>query len=255
MPRSRRYSRRRRSRRLSRRYKRPRTAGRRRRAPLRSGGFYSTRGKNELKFFDLEQAGVLTPANAATPFRVDDTPTQYNQTLIFCPQLGSDASQRIGRQVNIRKIVLKGIMASQPESYNGMVRIMLVYDAQTNASAFTLGTLLKGNGGQVFIDSLQNLDNRDRFKIIVDKQFMLQKHVLGDNNATPVVLATSGASHKFLKMHKKLRLPVVFNNNSTGGIGDITTGSLYCIVMHTLQSNATNAIGYNFQWRVRYYDS
>jgi hypothetical protein len=241
--------------------KRPRTAGRRRRAPLRSGGYFGRKGKVELKAFDT----ILNTSISPLPTASNDSDSVYAITTLNAMVQGSDFNERIGRQINMRKFVQKMWIQQNDFAHAGIVRIMLVYDLQTNAAVFQIGDLLQLQATSLKIHALQNLDNRDRFKILYDKQYHFEKGVFadsGDHSAartTYEILGGSNRTHRFIKHFKKFRLPVVYNSTNAGSIGDIQTGSLHLVVLSNIKTGDThgapqNPVDFFTQIRVRYYD-
>lgn len=228
MPRSRRMrtARRRKSRSYRRRLKRRRT-----RAPRRTGGWRNPL-RHELKFLDSASAGTL--GKSASECTVADNPAIV---CLNAPVQGSGATQRIGRQIMIRKILgrVKFFNRTAPtgsafESWAPTVRWMLVYDMQTNGTAPTQAQLFSAPAD---ISTLQNLDNRDRFKILMDKVFTFAKIGMRQVDEGQ---ATAGQA-KTYKFYKRVNLPVQFNAGNAGTVADIATGSLHLVCFSDGGSN------------------
>jgi len=111
---------------------------------------------------------------------------------------------------------------------------MLVYDMQANATAPVATDILQSDN----IGGLTNLNNANRFKIIMDKEFKF-----GSVDQTTLVY----------KKYLKCKLPTQFNSGSAGTIGDIQTGSIYLV---TYSPNLGTALpGGLVSVRVRFSDN
>ena len=119
-------------------------------------------GGNERKFFDNSiNASTLMPAATAT----------WAFALLNGIGQGTDANQRVGRTVEWQSLFIRysasatATTAGLPDKY----RVVIVYDKQNNAAAALPAPT------DVFTDNaiqgLQNLDNRSRFVILLDKYF------------------------------------------------------------------------------------
>lgn len=138
---------------------------------------------------------------------------------------GNSASQRTGNKVDIKSIqglfyhvVVNGTGTDQSH------RRLIVLDRQANGVAPTLAQVL--TTADCF--GLRNLENRKRFKILSDKQ---------------IILDASGesGSKKYQKLYIKFRRPITveFNNGVAGTIADIVSNSLYLFVYGTNAAGAT----------------
>ena len=124
--------------------------------------------------------------------------------------------------------------------FRGMVRLMWVYDKQANATAPTVASILQTAAA----DSPMNLDNRDRYTVLCDKQYAMDQ--------------SGGHQSVQVKMYKRINLQTVFNAGTAGTIGDINTGSLYLLVTQANGNAAvtpTNVPVINFYSRIRYEDA
>ena len=136
---------------------------------------------------------------------------------------GDEISERIGRQVTLKSIEMR--LRSKVTAGTGVDqehRIIVVYDRQTNAAACSVADVLASSN----VLYPRNLENRRRFRILFDRIVQL--------NAS----AESG-SHKIIKWYRRLNHPVTFNAGDAGTVADITTGSLYCLVIGSEAAGAT----------------
>jgi len=199
-----------------------------RRAPLVVGPNIAQRGlvlnQGEFKCVDVLCGGAV------------DTTTAVD--LVNGIARGDELDQRIGRELTMRSVQID--MVTKATAGTGIAqqhRILLVYDRQTNATALTAVQVLTG----ATVYSPRNLENRRRFKILMDKKFQL--------NAS----GESGSERMF-KFYRRLAHPVTFNSGDAGTVADITTGSLYLIYIGSIAAGATagSIVGH---CRIRYSDN
>jgi len=192
---------------------------------LRVGGWASPSRMGELKFHDTDT--VATVALAVT----------WNGAILLNGLVpGSLATQRIGRKVVLKSLLMRyrGLIA--PTSVGGSpIRMLIVYDKQANATAPTILDILE----QDQFTSPNNLSNRDRFVTLCD-------HI-----SQP--LSQNGNQGIADVIYKPLNLETMFNDGVTGTIGDITSGSIYFFYC---QTNGISVAGPVFEWdfRVRFSD-
>ncbi|AUM61657.1 capsid [uncultured virus] len=155
---------------------------------------------------------------------------------------GDDINQRNGREIVMKSIEVKFTLQVTPGTGTAQVhRVVLVYDRQTNGTALTWADVY---GAGPTILSVRNLENRKRFKVLMDRTF----------NMGAAVVQTVGG-HNFItdSFYRKMNHPVTFNAGNAGTVADITTGSLYLMF---IGSNAAGATAGSIvaQARVRYED-
>lgn len=209
------------------------------RAPLATRGFgpisYGRRLNNpELKYVDnaANDQGILAGGSLV---------------LMNGVATGTDVTNRVGRKImmkNMRVYVnmfnAGGTAQSYPIGVSG--KISLVYDSQPNGGAApTYTTIYK----TAHPGSPLNLDNRDRFKVLWTKNFVITSYTIAASNLTagsPTNVTRAG--------YKKCNLPVIF-----GGIGntqgDIQTGAVYL----TAVVDANNGAAFDYNVRIRYIDN
>jgi len=170
----------------------------------RTGGWSNPVSGSELKFKDTTLTNTalgLASASFTTP-----GPTFLLNGLV--PD--STATGRIGRKVVLKSLLIRWSVSMAATSTLGApVRVIVFYDKQSNATAATAAQLLLADA----ITSPRNLDNSRRFKILSDD----------------TVAGMSVNGNTMMKYVKRipLNLPVEFNANSAGTIGDIVTGGLF----------------------------
>lgn len=201
-------------------------------APLASRGFRGSYGsKGEMKYSDIATNTVAV--NTTGSF-----------SLLHIPILGSDFNARIGRKTLAKSVYIRGIWGSDVLGSIGaqQVRMVLFVDYQPNGLAPTVLQVLS----TAVPTSHLAADNRDRFKILCDKEFAIGPQ----NVATP---AFSSPVVQNIKLYKKLNLQTIFNATNGGTIADITTGALYLFFIGSAAAgNGDGACTWSS--RVRYAD-
>lgn len=180
--------------------------------------------KGEFKSIDVTVTGAA------------DT-TGVVQLLNGCAR-GDDINERIGRQTTMKSIEIHlRNSCTDTTGVQQIHRVLIVYDSQTNATALTIPNVLT----DATVWALKSLENRNRFQIILDKLINL-----AGNGVYPEQLAW--------KWYKKLQHQVTYNNGDAGTVADITTGSLYFIIIGSVSAGtlAGNVYG---TCRIRYTDN
>jgi len=109
-------------------------------------------------------------------------------------------------------------------SFNDDVRVLIVYDKQTNGAPLTtIGELLTTTN----INSFRNMDTLERFIVLKDKKVKIGC-VGSFTGGVQAMRFSTGRS--LFKFNKKVALPVDYAG-APGAIADIKTGALYCIVV------------------------
>ena len=138
-----------------RRVKAPRTLGL---APARTGGFFGVgvrRSRDERKVIDVDPALYAGDTTGSV-------------TLLNGVATGTDFTDRIGRKIVMRSLYLRGTLSPVDGiTLDNMCRVLIVYDMQSNGAAPAITDVLKS---ATSIAQL-NMNNRDRFRVIMDKQF------------------------------------------------------------------------------------
>lgn len=181
---------------------------------------------------------------------IDTTLATYNLvntgtvTLINGVATGTDFTQRIGRKINCTSVQLRAFfqVTSTTASETDMtpVRVMLVYDSQTNGVIPTIADILN----EASATSFMNLNNRERFRVLYDKMTTIP--------AFNVTAATQNSTNvPTLNVYKKCWIPVIFEGTAAT-IGSIASGAIYLV---TLSNGATNNVVLDASMRVRFEDA
>lgn len=152
---------------------------------------------------------------------------------------GAGPTERVGRRITCTDFLVRlNFTIAAATITDQTIRVMIVYDAQTNSGAPTAAELLaNASTGSAVMVSPMNLDNRERFKILAEKQFTMVKG--------------TETERAFIKIYKKIKLPTVYDAGTTGG-GSISTGSIYLCVFGRQNDVAST---YDFYGRVRFIDN
>ena len=113
---------------------------------------------------------------------------------------------------------------------------MIFYDAQTNAAAPSVSDVLATTA----YDASLNLNNRDRFKILMDKFVTHDAYTNGAGTQT-----VAGGGTRVVKKYIRCNHDVVFGGTGAT-VGDIQSGSLIFLY---IGSTATYAMDYNIRTR------
>jgi len=183
----------------------------------------------EMKYFDTVRTSTSV-ARSNTWGGTTTDPATIN--TLCCPVVGAGFNQRIGKEINIVKLKIRGqFQLPSIEGYaNGQPPVTIRYgifqDMQTNATQAD-GSLVMTPTAAVDDApfTFQNIDNFGRFKVLKDRTTLIQDpNLAGDTTAHDV----NGKSTLF-KMTIKFRQPIKvrFNNTNGGTIADIIDNSLH----------------------------
>lgn len=163
---------------------------------------------------------------------------------------GTDIYQRIGRKICMKSIHLKArLVSSGAVAVNDMVRLMIVYDRQANATTGpTAGDLFQmtdpSGATSTTVFDFKNPSNEDRFKVLWDESFSLPQNGVTMNDS---VWKNNSRTYidKYIKMDAEAHY--------VGGTNYPTTGGLFFV---TYGSNAIAVAPTNVQWvaRLRFTD-
>jgi hypothetical protein len=103
-----------------------------------------------------------------------------------------------------------------------MQRIVVVQDKQTNGAALAITDVFNA----VQVNSLQNIYNAERFRILYDTRFMLNAY------GEPI-------SQRVVNFEIPLNVLTTYNTGNAGTVADINTNSLYLLVFGNVGAGAT----------------
>jgi len=154
---------------------------------------------------------------------------------------GDEIFERNGREVIMKSIQINlQLFATVVTGVGQTARVVVVYDRQTNAAACTAVQVLQA----ATVIAPRNLENRRRFKILMDRTYLLPSRI------TATVAGTEFVVDKF---YRRLRHPITFNAGDAGTVADITTGSIYMIAIGDQNAGVSDG-ALNAVCRIRYQD-
>lgn len=152
---------------------------------------------------------------------------------------GLDITNRVGRQINITRITIRGHyeiangLANSPQRQ--LARIILFRDKQANQAAPTGTDLLYDNTIDDAINSPYNLDNRHRFHVVFDKAFVF-------SSAFPI-------HNIFFNINANIAITF---DASTSSVSDQTSNAYY---LFFVSDNSVSGPTFNGYSVVRFTDS
>lgn len=203
--------------------------------PIRFGGFRGQWNRGsigpELKTIDSGSVGPNTNATAGAVLLINGVAT------------GTDYNTRTGRKTVIKSILARIsflTLVSASDNDGEIVRYMLVQDTQPNGAAPTVANILQ----TATWDAPMNLDNRDRFRVLLDKHWTDSANVYTAN------VLTQGNTRPSFRTHY-LKKTIEVQYSGTGAtIGSIASNSIYFLY---ISCNGSSTVNYaNF--RVRFID-
>jgi len=200
------------------------------RAPLRSGGYFGTRRiAKELKVIDTTGATLADSSG--------------DLILLSGVAAGTDFTDRIGRKIFLKSISLRFSMVPGTASTNqgDVVRVMLIYDTQTNGAAPATTDILT-TASQL---SHMNLNNRDRFRVLMDKNL-----TMGASIYAASALTQGAPVPRFFHMYRKIALEEIFQGTANT-VGSIATGAIWLLIIG-IQDDLTQTY---YNARIRFEDA
>lgn len=222
-------------------YSRARIGG----VPRLPPGFRTRGGFQELKTVDmLFTAPTLNtvPAWGAATYG-DDTAAFAGMSLLNEIELGDRDYQRDGTKILMKSVRISGNL-TLPTSAGvtwAQVRMLVVYDKQTNGTAPLIGDILsssKTGGGFDTFTTPPNARNRGRFEVLCDRYFFLSK-----NQAYAIPL----------EFYRRLNHPVQYNGQANT-IADISSGGLFFLLFASFNTTESAVLWNGVTGRVTFLD-
>ncbi len=206
----------------------------------RKSGFYGKAGGDaELKFKDSSHTDVTVAAGA----------TILADSIV---EIGQDTTEqgRIGRKVTVRSINIRykvtlgeqDAVASFPPADS--LRFVVYLDKQCNGAVAT-ATGITGILANTDMRSFNNLANKSRFTILMDRVFSPNNSVGASDGAGLVSVAGSQWNYSW---YKKVNIPIEYNATA-GAITEIRSNNIGMMLI-----GETSQIGFDARVRVRYSD-
>lgn len=189
---------------------------------------------------ESKQSDTIVGLNIAT-----GTATWSALTLLNSIVQGAAVNQRIGRRLTMTALSLRWIWAPVAASTSTSdIRILVIYDKSPEGALPAITDIL---GNDTFTSTM-NLDNSDRFMVLIDD---IPMSTQGRDTAS----GTNGSSTIAGKYHRKFNLQNQWTAATTGVIGEITTGAIYIMWCTTVFSTATGGSTLTAVSRIRYTDA
>lgn len=189
----------------------------------------------ERKFFDT--------------IRIPNVPgtggTIFSPSINLLPQ-GADAFERIGLKATIVSIhfrFLQFCLSNNVIDATGDAHRIIVYlDRQANGAAATPAQILEA---PVSISSFNNLENSNRFHILMDKTSSFGSMAGGISAAQ-----ATNPTFKVLKWNKRCRIPIRFGG-ATGALTEIQSNNIGVLIV---SANAATSCNIRYTARIRFTD-
>lgn len=200
---------------------------------LRSGGFAGRPGsRGELKWLDTTSTSAAVSVSGGLALLNGCAP-------------GTGPSQRIGRRINMKSLILRftfGAATASSTIFQGRIKIWIVADTQANATTPAFSDIFTAPA-QCLANAVANLDNRDRFKVLWKKSVLLDQ--------------AGGHPAAYFDANIRLRCTTTYNAGTAGTVADIQTNALYLVAAYTQATSTvapTNDPRLTYYARVRYSD-
>ncbi len=198
----------------------------------------------EMKYYDAELATANLVAAAGwagtefDPSVTQEASTVANPLCLFAPKQGAQINQRIGRDAKVYKIKIRGHLIVPPTAADaaapaaGLVRMLLIWDKQTNAAQAqgeVVMTVPETAVALSAVNSYLSLANLGRFTILKDKS--IKTGNLNGFNDAATTGSLNGGIYPF-KFNHVFRQPVAvrFNAVNGGTVADIVDNSFHLLV-------------------------
>lgn len=173
-------------------------------------------------------------------------------TLLNGLQQGSDFTNRVGRKVMWKSLYVRFLVqhdrtsagAGAGVSPNSSVRIIIIHDMQTNGATPTVAALLNSANTTAPL----NLDNRDRFKVLMDKFYAMP-----GVSKTATDINSAGNTAFTIKKYRKINFETIFNSGTSGAVADINSGAVWLFIIGD-QASGDNCSTVNGSVRMRFAD-
>jgi len=236
--------------------------------------------KNKItykKYPKKEKTNKWAPKVSSKEYKFSDNPVIAASLSTFAlggftqlmngVNMGTTQVNRLGNVIKMKSLHFKAFIVpstnpSVTPLYPNIIRIAIVYDAQPNNASIPptidqiFQTYNSGGTQETSVFSGVNIGNRARFTILRDYFRCTGRIDYDTDNITPLGGISTPAngcgggqgSEKsgqvfLIDDYIQINMPTVYKNTQTGGLGDISTGSLLC-VMYTSQQSGTWAINF-----------
>jgi len=211
---------------------RSRPKGKKRRAPAQGRyAIYSQAGSQALRDINSLRRFINAEFHYSDQNATINATTTYSVILLNGLSLGDTSTTRTGQSIKMDRLDLRFYLTANATTVTNLVRVIVVYDKQSNATTMTTADLLVS----VSPNSPYTFGSQNRFTPLYDECFALTYGGLGI-------------------ITKSLTLPanqhVTFNTGNAGTIADIVTGGLYLLIASKDLANPPDATYWSRLWYV-----
>lgn len=216
--------------------------------PLSGGtlGCYCKNGQPPLYKINDYLATTMTAIDVAASAYTSDIIGYACYTpsfaLIQMPSAGTDITQRVGRVIRNKALLIHGMVAARPNPSKvgvgatgcympGRLRLVILYDKQPNGALPGASQVFTYNSSEYDICAMYNVDSKYRFIPLYDNTWTLGETYFGSGTA-PKFGPVANNSISFNISIPMKNLKTVFSG-TTGVIGSITTGSIVFTFLNT----------------------
>ncbi len=192
---------------------------------------YSAAGRQALRDLQSLRRFINTEMHFTDVTNTVSSSNTPTLVLLNGLSLGDTSSTRTGQSIKMDRLDLRFQMSVNTTSVANFIRIIVVVDKQTNASAMTAADLLASNS--TFAPYSQGCQMR--FIPLYDESFAL-------NSAGP------GSIIKCVTLRANQH--VMFNTANNGTVADIVSNSLYLIHLSDQSTNTPQLSYYSRLWFV-----
>jgi len=192
----------------------------------------------EKKFFDSAIQPTPLVTTDAWANGVYNPVTVFSATdCISTPAVGPAANQRVGKQITIKQLYLRGAIHLQSKAdatvLPGQVTAFLavVLDTQTNGAQVASEQIYYNPCGDIDgrVHPLRNLQNAQRFRVLKEQVFPFPAPAAAYAGETPAPLFVYGGTGVEFDWFIPLDLQVNFNQQTTAAIANVEDNSLHII--------------------------
>jgi len=169
---------------------------------------------------------------------------------------GTDLFQRVGRKISGKSIQLRGFVRYPVATTGGgnnsdLYRVMVIYDTRPNGQDPTISEIFSDANNAAVTTGLSfiNLNNRDRFRVIMNKTMTPPQIIAASGPA-----ATDGHNNvTWLEEYLKVDgMETIYNQGKDEGILDIQYGAFYIVCTAVNNTIGLDGTGPKFEFQTRY---
>lgn len=183
------------------------------------GKFLRNQGHTQIRMGKGPERKVID--TAAASYACDTT---GSVTFINGAAQGTDFNQCLGRKYENVAVQIEGTVGPvDGTTGNNKCRVMIIYDEQPNAALPAITDILTASTSAAFM----NLNNRDRFKILMDENF-----TIGGIDTTATQSYAMSPTVMNISRYIKCNLPTIRNGAATtAAITNYVTGTLLLVTI------------------------